>query len=156
MVGPDGTHLFFIRKETITMKYCPFCGAELYSGTVSFCSQCGKRLNGQDEPPVEAPLAVQPRGKPEKVRKRRRKEKAPKPPKQKKVRKSKRRQKTDAPKPAAPPADDCYDGYYNDVLPPDLDRLKDGLDQKLIKKIVLLCLGAGIIISMCVALLYVL
>ena len=31
--------------------------------------------------------------------------------------------------------DDGYDGYYNDVLPPDTDRVKDGLDKELVKKI---------------------
>ena len=52
--------------------------------------------------------------------------------------------------------DDGYDGYYNDVLPPDTDRVKDGLDKELVKKIVALCIGVTVIILMCVALLYIL
>jgi len=26
------------------MKYCPYCGAALMGGAVSFCSECGKKL----------------------------------------------------------------------------------------------------------------
>ena len=52
--------------------------------------------------------------------------------------------------------DDGYDGYYNDVLPPDTDRVKDGLDKELVKKIVALGIGVTVIILMCVALLYIL
>ena len=53
-------------------------------------------------------------------------------------------------------AENGYDGYYDDVLPPDTDRVKDGLDKELVKKIVALCIGVTVIILMCVALLYVL
>ena len=41
-------------------------------------------------------------------------------------------------------------------LPPDTDRVKDGLDKELVKKIVALCIGVTVIILMCVALLYIL
>lgn len=54
-----------------------------------------------------------------------------------------------------PIVNDGYDGYYDDVLPPDLDREKEGLDKELIKKVVLVGIGVFVIISMCVALLYV-
>lgn len=52
--------------------------------------------------------------------------------------------------------DDGYDGYYDDVLPPDMDREKEGLDKELIKKVTLVGIAVFVIISMCVALLYVL
>ena len=55
-----------------------------------------------------------------------------------------------------PIVNDGYDGYYDDILPPDLDREKEGLDKELIKKVVLVGIGVFVIISMCVALLYVL
>ena len=55
-----------------------------------------------------------------------------------------------------PIVDDDYDGYYDDVLPPDLDREKEGLDKELIRKVALVGIGVFVIISMCVALLYVL
>lgn len=52
--------------------------------------------------------------------------------------------------------DDGYDGYYDDVLPPDLDRAKEGMDKALIKQVLLVGLVVFVIISLCVALLYVL
>lgn len=52
------------------------------------------------------------------------------------------------------PVDDGYDGYYNDVLPPDLDRVKEGLDKELVKKVVAVAVGVVFIISMCVVMLY--
>lgn len=54
-----------------------------------------------------------------------------------------------------PIVDDGYDGYYDDVLPPDMDREKEGLDKELIKKVALVGIAVFVIISMCVALLYV-
>ena len=50
--------------------------------------------------------------------------------------------------------DDGYDGYYDDVLPPDVDRVKDGVDKDLVKKIIILGAVVTIVISMCVLLLY--
>ncbi len=55
-----------------------------------------------------------------------------------------------------PIVDDGYDGYYDDVRPPDMDREKEGLDKELIKKVALVGIVVFVIISMCVALLYVL
>ena len=52
--------------------------------------------------------------------------------------------------------DDGYDGYYDDVLPPDMDREKEGLDKELIKKVALVGIAVFVINSVCVALLYVL
>lgn len=52
--------------------------------------------------------------------------------------------------------DEDYDGYYDDVLPPDIDRAKEGLDKALIKQVLLVGLVVFVIISLCVALLYVL
>ena len=28
------------------MKYCPYCGADVLNGSVSFCAECGEALNG--------------------------------------------------------------------------------------------------------------
>lgn len=52
--------------------------------------------------------------------------------------------------------DDGYDGYYDDVLPPDADWFEEGVDKGLIKDIVLLCIAVVLIICLCVAMLYVL
>ena len=52
--------------------------------------------------------------------------------------------------------EDGYDGYYNDVLPSDEGRRREGIDKELVKKIsiILVCLFA--IIALCVVLMYVL
>ena len=52
--------------------------------------------------------------------------------------------------------DEGYDGYYDDVLPPDVDRIEEGVDKRLIRDIILLCIAVVLIIGLCVAMLYVL
>lgn len=134
------------------MKYCPYCGAEVNDGTVSFCSECGKPFQGQEEATTKTHEKKGASGK--STKKKARKEKTAK---QVKVKKEKPKKKSkDIPEIIGEPVDDGYDGYYNDVLPPDTDRVKDGMDKELVKKIVALCIGVSVIILMCVALLYVL
>lgn len=53
-------------------------------------------------------------------------------------------------------AENAYDGYYDDVLPPDADRIQDGIDTELIKKVAAVIIGVILVIAMCVAMLYVL
>lgn len=55
-----------------------------------------------------------------------------------------------------PTTDVDYDGYYDDVQPPDIGRTKEGMDKALIKKVALVGVVVFLIISLCVALLYVL
>ena len=131
------------------MKYCPYCGAGFSEGTVSFCSDCGKKL----PEPKEAEASG--KESPQKVTKKKSKPRMEKKEKRKKESKKTKEMK-DIPEIMGEAVDDGYDGYYNDVLPPDTDRVKDGLDKELIKKIVALCIGVTVIILMCVALLYVL
>ena len=58
------------------MKYCPYCGAGFSDGTVSFCSDCGKKL---PEPKEEAAKKASPqkvttkKSKPMKAKKEKRK-----------------------------------------------------------------------------------
>lgn len=130
------------------MKYCPYCGAGFSDGTVSFCSECGKKLPEEKTVPPEAKEQSKKVAKKQK-RKKEKKEKHKKDTKKKKAAK-------EIPEVMGEAVDDGYDGYYNDVLPPDTDRVKDGLDKELVKKIVALCIGVTVIILMCVALLYVL
>ena len=130
------------------MKYCPYCGAGFSDGTVSFCSECGKKLPEEKTVPPEAKEQSNKVTKKQK-RKKEKKEKHKKDTKKKKAAK-------EIPEVMGEAVDDGYDGYYNDVLPPDTDRVKDGLDKELVKKIVALCIGVTVIILMCVALLYIL
>ena len=130
------------------MKYCPYCGAGFSDGTVSFCSECGKKLPEEKTLPPEAKEQSKKVAKKQK-RKKEKKEKHKKDAKKKKPEK-------EIPEVMGEAVDDGYDGYYNDVLPPDTDRVKDGLDKELVKKIVALCIGVTVVILMCVALLYIL
>ena len=130
------------------MKYCPYCGAGFSDGTVSFCTECGKKLPEEKTVPPEAKEQSKKLAKKQK-RKKEKKEKDKKDTKKKKAPK-------EIPEVMGEAVDDGYDGYYNDVLPPDTDRVKDGLDKELVKKIVALCIGVTVIILMCVALLYIL
>ena len=129
------------------MKYCSNCGAELGDSAASFCSECGKPLQT-----VEASCNTSPENEKNVPTRNKKKSKKEKPAKQKKNKKEKK-----APKEIIDePVDDGYDGYYNDVLPPDLDRFKEGLDKELVKKVVAVAVGVIFIISMCVVMLYVL
>ena len=130
------------------MKYCPYCGAGFSDGTVSFCTECGKKLPEEKTVPPEAKEQSNKVAKKQK-RKMEKKEKHKKDAKKKKPEK-------EIPEVMGEAVDDGYDGYYNDVLPPDTDRVKDGLDKELVKKIVALCIGVTVVILMCVALLYIL
>ncbi len=133
------------------MKYCPYCGAGLSEGTVSFCAECGQKL---PEAKVEETQSKSEKDSVKETKKpsKKKKQKTKKPKKDKKQKKT----KEEIPEIQGEAVDDGYDGYYNDILPPDTDRVKDGLDKELVKKIVALGIGVTVIILMCVALLYVL
>ena len=132
------------------MKYCPYCGSELHSGAVSYCSACGKKLAKHKERPAKKRKSKEP-----KTKSTPKKQKPKKEPRQKKVRPQKPRKTRAIPEIMGEPVDEGYDGYYNDVLPPDADRISEGMDKKLVIKIVTLCACVSVIILMCVALLYV-
>lgn len=124
------------------MKYCPYCGAEILSGAFSFCPSCGESLPVLEQPAVEKslekPLPRRGKAKKEGTRKR---ERPPKEPKQ-----------------SAPPGkvDLDYDGYYEDVQPIDADRQREGVDTRLILRVVLLVAGVALVIGGCVAALFLL
>ena len=50
--------------------------------------------------------------------------------------------------------EDQYDGYYDDILPPDLDHAGEGIDRNLVKRIIALGIGVMFIVSMCILILY--
>lgn len=74
----------------------------------------------------------------------------------KRNKKVKNTKNADAKQPEEKSVDDGYDGYYDDVLPPDIGHAREGLDKELVKKVTLVCVAVFVIISLCVALLYVL
>ena len=109
------------------MKYCPFCGAELLPGALSFCPECGEALPAPH-------VSVQGSAAPTQKERRKRNQKSP----------------------AVPEVDPNYDGYYDDVQPIDADREREGMDTRLIGKVALVCLGVALVIGGCVAALFLL
>lgn len=116
------------------MKYCPYCGADLLGGAVSFCSECGKSI---------------------KVRKKKAKSEK-KPPKEKKTKAKVSKDVIEEAEPAEAPevVDDGYDGYYDDVLPVDENVERQGLDKQTVKNLIIIIVGVIVAISICVAAMY--
>lgn len=112
------------------MKYCTHCGAVLPDSAASFCPECGKPL---PESTVEKPAKE----------------------KKKKEKPVKNKTRPKRSKKPEPPADDGYDGYYNDRLPIDEGHRRDGMEKNIIKKVVALVLCLLVVIGACVAILYV-
>lgn len=127
------------------MKYCPYCGASVLDDTVSFCSECGKRLNHPDNHKEE-------RAKPQKTDKRKAGNTAQL--KQKKLKAS----ETELVEPdkERKKSDDGYDGYYDDIVPTDTGKLREGVDWVLMKKIGLVGVIVVVIICLCIAAMYLL
>lgn len=133
------------------MKFCPYCGADLLKEDAAFCAECGKKLSMAEEAP--SPLHEtdgQHDAKPSKQKVSKKDFQKRKKSKQKKV------QEPPLPEIEGEPVEDGYDGYYDDILPPDLDREKEGPDKELIKKIVTLTVAVILIIGLCVVMTYVL
>ncbi len=114
------------------MKYCPYCGTELIDSTVSFCPECGKVLEMQSGPT-------------QKNKKRLFSIKLKK--LQKKAKNTEN--KADEEK-VLELMDECYDGYYDDVLPQDNTLIQQSLDKELIKRLVLLGIGFIVVIGICI------
>lgn len=135
------------------MKFCPYCGADLLKEDAAFCAECGKKLSVAEEAPSPAHEAdSQHDAKPSKQKvskKGSQKRRQPKPKKEKV-------QKPSLPEIEGEPVEDGYDGYYDDILPPDLDREKECPDKELIKKIITLTVAVILIIGLCVVMMYVL
>ena len=51
---------------------------------------------------------------------------------------------------------DCYDGYYDDVVPDDHGNIRTVVDKQLIKKIAVLGISVILIIGACIAIMYIL
>lgn len=130
------------------MKYCPYCGASVLDDTVSFCSECGKSLNL-----VKQPEENEQSNATKKATKR-------KAPVNSMPLKKKKRQNTN-PEPPEPAEEetktaDGYDGYYDDIVPADTGKPREGVDWVLMKKIGLIGAVVVVIIALCVAAMYLL
>ena len=124
------------------MKYCPYCGMELNDERAVFCSECGNTLSD------EVKISIEHKEKTKKEK--RRKEKGNK--------KSNRRKATLNENNIAEleQVDEGYDGYYDDILPIDEGKFRQGIDKEMLKRIIGLLVGVLITICACVAIMYLL
>lgn len=60
------------------------------------------------------------------------------------------------PKPAPEPPEDDFDGYYDDRIPLDAGKRREGLDFGIVKRVIAVVACLLVVIGACVALLYVL
>lgn len=124
------------------MKFCPYCGAGLPDGAVSFCPECGNALPGEKKNDVQPDVKKRKPDK-KKARPKKRGRKASKPAQKAFVKETEK-------------VNDDYDGYYDDILPADEGRQREGIDQSIVKKIAILIGCLAVVIGICVALMYLL
>ena len=118
------------------MNYCPQCGASLLGGALSFCPHCGKALP-QDGASRSAGKKT--------VSKQKRAARGP-------GRRPAGRASARKPRPARNPMDENYDGYYDDVPPIDAGWDAGSMDKALVKRVVLLVVGAVCVIILSIVL----
>lgn len=112
------------------MKYCPYCGAGLLEGAVSFCAECGKEI---------------PRGKPKNESASKNTQRG-----EKKTSKTSEQSFTSD----TEIMDDGYDGYYDSILPVDEGLLHESFDKVLAKKITVILAALVVVIIAYVILMY--
>lgn len=126
------------------MKYCPYCGEELCDDKAPFCAECGKPI------PERKPQAE------------RKTEADPGPTIEPDQTQSEQVEEQDQERVFSPEDGheehfpDCYDGYYDDVIPDDHGNIRTTVDKQLIKKIAVLGISVILIIGACVAIMYIL
>ena len=108
------------------MKFCPYCGVSLPGNAASFCPECGKPM------PIKKAGGAG------------RKKKRPSHPKP-------NQNPQPRPRPVNP-MDVNYDGYYDDIQPVDAGVRGEGTDPELVKRIVLVILGAVGVIAFAIVL----
>ncbi len=148
------------------MKFCPYCGASLLGGAVSFCAECGKPIPASSNTEkAEDPILQRGPGLPrldEQWEETIADERQPKASKNQLAAKKKKRphpkrapKKKSSTPPVSPdeeegPREDGYDGYYDDVRPIDNGHEKESMDPELIKKIIWVAAGAAAVITLAV------
>lgn len=162
------------------MKYCPYCGAVLVDGAVSFCAECGKAL-----PRSEEKKEIQEKSEESEQQKRTelhqvtRHEKKSRCTQKRKSLHGERvkegeadkaserqikpsepsqtpKQQSESPTVTSSIPEDDYDGYYDDILPADEGRFSEGIDRGLVKKVVLIIGMVLLIVGACVMMMYLL
>ena len=122
------------------MKYCPYCGADVLNGSVSFCTECGEALNDATK------------GK--KSKKEKKRKKADKNPVKEKATPEVTEETYETEPEPTPDPDFGYDGYYDDVLPTDDAVERQQLDKATIKNLIIIAVGVFLAITICVIAMY--
>ncbi len=121
------------------MKYCPYCGAELFGSEIFFCTECGKQLSQSDAAPQE--------------NKQKKKFRFGMSAKKKKERKKPVEEPDTTPEEPEETVNDDYDGYYDDIMPIEETAERQVIDKEIIKKIALIVTGVIGVIILCVVML---
>ena len=137
-----GSAFFRGKRGGESLKYCTYCGTELEDERGVFCPECGNTLSD------EAKFSNEHKEKTKKEKRR----------KQKGNKKLNRRNTIPNENYIAEleRVDDGYDGYYDDVLPVDEGKFRQGIDKEMLKRIIGLLVGVLITIFACVAIMYLL
>lgn len=143
------------------MKFCPYCGAAIADSAASFCMECGKKIpetgGAARETEQVPPLSRQPKKSSSNARKKKgRSGRTSARGTHLKEDASRSRTKQDVCGSPVAEHDDGYDGYYDDVLPPDLGRTREGVDKALVKRIGLLVGIVLLVVVLCVLMMYLL
>jgi len=135
------------------MKFCSFCGAPLAGSAVSFCSECGKRVQKKAERKAPSIRNLRIKGKLFATR-------LDKPNYEEaddSIYKSEEiPADTQETAPPIDPQDVNYDGYYNDVLPEDEGYIRERIEPELIKRIAFVIGGMLLVVILSVLIINVL
>lgn len=129
----------------LIMKYCPYCGAAVRDTHAAFCTECGRELLATDS---EKPTHRKKRFAFKPFSKRRTKPKEP--PLQAELPSSVDGAVSEE------SIEQNYDGYYDDILPPDTERKRNSVDRTLVIRVAALIGTVLLIITLCVLALYLL
>lgn len=123
------------RLEMMKMRYCPYCGAELQEPDILFCTECGRKLpDDSGEGRMMVPEHLTGEGEPGREG-----------PLQDTPVESDRTERT---------GESDYDGYYEDVLPIDEEREREGIDRELVKKLGCVVGAVLLIVVLCMFFMY--
>lgn len=127
------------------MKYCPYCGEAVRDTHAAFCSECGRELI---EAAGEKPARRKKRFAFKPFSKRRAEPKGPS--------RQDEHQTSDDGTVSEENCEQNYDGYYDDILPPDTGRKRESVDRSLAIRVAALVGVMLLIIALCILALYLL
>jgi hypothetical protein len=138
------------------MKYCSYCGASLMDSAVLFCAECGRKLPSGSKPPGNWKPPPPDAGRPPRRKRPAQRAASPHPGKRRPPLKPEPRKRPSPNRAPRVNRDDGYDGYYDDVKPVDNGYVRDRRDPELMKRVLLVAIGALILVLLSVLVMYML